>query len=122
MGNTMSLALDNLPNSAVQKNDTVDRLVISNSSLSSSLAARDTEIAQLLTVIANHSTGGGGGGRGGGRGINNGKATGAPWYPIGYFWTHGFKVRVGHISDTCNKRKDRHNAHLTAKRGYIQGG
>ena len=58
MGNTMVVALDNLANAAIQKNDIVERLVISNSSLSASLAARDTEISRLLTVITNLSTGG----------------------------------------------------------------
>ena len=57
MGNTMAVALKNLANAVVQKNDTVERLVISNSSLSVSLAARNTEIARLLTVITNLSTG-----------------------------------------------------------------
>ena len=77
MGNTMVVELDNLENAAVQKNDTVERLVISNLSLSASLAARDTKISWLFTVINNLSTGGGGGTRGGG-GINNGKTTGTP--------------------------------------------
>ena len=120
-GNTMVVVLENLENTSVQNNDTVERHVISNSSLSASLAARDTEIARLLTVITNLSTGGGGDGGGGG-GINNGNATGAPWYPIGYCWTHGFKVCVDHSSAMCNKRKDGHDTHLTAKRGDIQGG
>ena len=97
MGNMMVVALKNLANAAVQKNDTVERLIISNSSLSASFAARDTKIARLLTVITNLSTGGCGVEVGGG-GISNGKSTGTPWYPIDYFWTHGFKVRVGHSS------------------------
>ena len=119
--NTMVVALDNLANAAVQKNDTVDWLVISNLSLFASLAARYTDIDRLLTAITNLSSEGGGGGGGGG-GSNNGKFTGTPWDPIGYLWTYGYKVRVGHSSATCNKRKDGHDAHLTAKRGDIQGG
>ena len=65
MGNTMIVALDNLANAAVQENGTVERLVISNSSLSESLSARNTMIDRILTVITNLSTGGGGGGGGG---------------------------------------------------------
>ena len=57
MGNTMVLVLDNLANAAVQNNDIVERLAISNASLSASLAACNTEIARLLTVITNLSTG-----------------------------------------------------------------
>ena len=121
MVNTMVVALENLSNTAVQKNDTVERLVISNSSLSTSLAARNTDIARLLTAITNLYTEGGGGGGGGG-GTNNGKFTGTPWEPIGYCWTHGYKVRVGYSSATCNKRKAGHDAHVIAKRGDIQGG
>ena len=121
MGNTIVVALENLANAAVQNNDTVERLVISNLYFSASLMARNTKISRLLTVITNLSTGGGGGGGGGG-GKNNGKSTDAPWDPMGYYWTHGFKVRVGHSSDLCNKRKDGHSAHLTVKRGDIQGG
>ena len=56
MLNTMVVALKNLANTSVQKNDTVERLVISNSPLSASLAVRDTEINRLLTVITNLST------------------------------------------------------------------
>ena len=115
------VALNNLANATVQKNDTVEQLGISNLSLSASFVARDTNISRLLTIIANLSTGGGGGGRSGG-GINNGKFTGSPWDPIGYYWTHGFKVCVLHSTATCNKCKDGHNAHLTAKWGDIQGG
>ena len=64
------------------------------------------------------------GGSGGGScgGTNNGKSTGTPWDPIGYCWAHGYKVSVVHSSAMYNKRKDRHDTHLTAKRGNIQGG
>ena len=65
MGNKMTVVLDNLANAAVQNNDTVERLFISKSSLSASLTACDTEIARLLTVVTNLSTGGGSGGGGG---------------------------------------------------------
>ena len=121
MGNTMVMALGNLANAALQKNDTVEWLVISNSSLSSSLTSCNTKIARLLTVITNLSTGGGSGGEGGG-GTNNKKATGTPWDPTDYCWTHGYNIRVCRSSDTCNKCKDGHNTHLTEKRGDIQGG
>ena len=119
-GNTMVVALDNLENAAAQKNDTVKRLVISNTSLYASLVARDRKISRLCTVITNLSTGGGGGVGGGGI-RNNGKATSAPWDPMGYCWSYGFKVCVGHCSASCEKSKDRHDAHLTVNRGNIQG-
>ena len=58
----MVVALNNVANASVQKNDTVAQLVIANLSLYASLTARGTEIARLLTVITNLSTGGGVGG------------------------------------------------------------
>ena len=79
-GKMIVVALDNLENSAVQNNDTVERLVISNTSLSASLVARDTKIARILTVITNLSTGGGSGGGGGG-GTNNRKPQSHPGIP-----------------------------------------
>ena len=72
MGNTMVVELDNLANISIQKKDTVEQLVISNASLSDSLASQDTEIARLLTIITNLYTGGGSRG-GGGNGTNNEK-------------------------------------------------
>ena len=120
MGKMMVVALDKLANAAVQNNDTIERLVIYNLSFSASLVAHDTKIARLLTVITNLYTGGGRGGGGGG-GTNNGKYTGTPWEPTSYCWTHGYKIRVGQSSETCNKRKDGHDTHLTSKQGDIQG-
>ena len=83
MGNTMVVAIDNLENAAVQNNNTIEQLIVSNASLSASLAARNTEIARLLTIIINLSTRGGSGG-GGGSGTNNKKNTKIPWDPTGY--------------------------------------
>ena len=57
MGDNMISALDNLENAAVQKNDTVERLVIANKALTDSLAARDAECSRLLTIITTLSTG-----------------------------------------------------------------
>ena len=120
MENTILVALDNLANPAVQNNDTVKRLVISNESLSASLAERNTEITRLLNVITILSTGGGSGG-GGGSGTSNGKTNIPPWEPTGYCWTHGYNISVGHSSATCTKFKDGHDDHLKAKQGDIQG-
>ena len=121
MGNTVVVALDNLPNTAFQKNDTFEQLVISNASLSAFLTARDTNIARLITVINNLYPRVGSGG-GGGSGTNNEKATKLPWDPTGYCWTHGYNIRVGHISATCIKFKDGNDARLTSNQGDIQGG
>ena len=121
MGNIMVVVLENPANAAVQKIDTVEQLFIHKSYLSTSLVARNIEIARLLTVITNLSTGGVSG-RGYGSGANSENTTIPPWGPTGYFWMHIYKTRVGHSSATCTKRKYGHDAHLTAKRGDTQGG
>ena len=35
------------------------------------------------------------------------------WDPVGYCWLHGLKVKVGHTSITCNKKKPRHKVDAT---------
>ena len=89
MGNNMITAFDNLANAAVQKNDTVEMLVVANKSLTDSLAARDKECARLLAIITVLSTGrgasvcgSGGGGGDGGEGDGNGMKP--LWNPDGY--------------------------------------
>ena len=116
MLNTMIVALDNLTNVTVQKNDTVERLFISVSSIYASLAARDTEIAWLLTFITNLSMGRGNDGG------NNVKAAISPWDLMGYCCQNGLKVCVGHCSDLCEKCKDGNDLQITENRGDIQGG
>ena len=118
MGKKMVVALDNLANSAAQSNDTVKRLIISNASISASLAARDAKIARILTIITNLSTGGDSGGWGI-SGTNNKKTTKPLWDPTGCCWTHGYNICVGHSSATCTKYKDRQDVHLTAKQEDI---
>ena len=85
LGRNMITALDNLTNPAVQKNDTVEMLVIANKALTDSLAARDNECARLLSIITALSTGRGAnvGGGGGGGGDNDGNGSKTPWDPEG---------------------------------------
>jgi hypothetical protein len=124
MGDKMVSALDNLANAAVQKNDTFEQLVASNKTLTEAVSSRDDEIKKLLAIITALSVGDRGGakkkaptGRGAGAGSG-----GSPWDPVGYCWSHGFKVRLGHSSATCEKQRDGHEDHLNAKRGDEQGG
>ena len=56
MGNTMVTASDNLANAAVQKNDTIERFVISNKALTDSLAARGADITHPINIITTLST------------------------------------------------------------------
>ena len=120
LGNNMITVLDNLANAAVQKNNTVEMLVVANKSLTDSLAARDKECDRLLAIITALSTGRGAGG--GGDGDGDSKGSKPPWDPVGYCWSHGYKVRTGHSSASCLNKREGHDAHLNAKRGDTQGG
>ena len=124
LGSNTITALDNLTNAAVQKNDTVEMLVIANKALIDSLAARDKECARLLAIINPLSTGRGAnvGGGGGGGGNNDGNGSKKPWDPEGYCWSHGYKVRTGHSRASCRNKREGHDAHLNEKRGDTQGG
>ncbi len=42
------------------------------------------------------------------------------WDKLGYCWTQGYKVKVGHTSATCTLRKTGHQPGAT--RAYIMGG
>ena len=119
MGDNMITALDNLENTAVETNNTVERLVISNKALTDSLAARDTECACLLTIITTFSTGRGASGGSSSSSNINGKP---PWFPDGYCWSHGYKVRTNHSIAMCHRQREGHKDHLNAKKCDIQGG
>ena len=103
LGNNMVTALDNLANAEIQKNDTVEMLVIANKALTDSLTARDKECARLLAIISALSTGHGAniGGGGGGGGDNDGNDIKKPWDPEGYCWSHKYKGRTSHSSTSC---------------------
>ena len=62
-----------------------------------------------------------GGGNSDGNNISNprtGNFTGLD--PMGYCWSHGWRVRRGHSSSTCSKRKTGHDT--TATRENMKGG
>jgi hypothetical protein len=108
----MVKSLDNLANVAIQKNITVEKLVVVNKRLVKALADVNAAIAWLclpnMPALPTTST-------------NNKnkprpshKATVKPnWDPNGFFWTHGHKVKVGHSSTSCKCRKEGHNAATT---------
>ena len=53
MGTKMVAALDNLANAAVQKNDTVEQLVKSNHTLSTTISSQQTEIKKAFRYCFN---------------------------------------------------------------------
>jgi hypothetical protein len=93
----MTRSLDNLANAAIQKNDTVERLVSANERLAKALADANTAIARLRLptqvptppASANkcvHPA--------------HWSATPPAWDHQGYCWSHRWKVKVGHSSAT----------------------
>ena len=114
MGEQMVAALDNLANAAVQKNDTVEQLVKSNTTLTLTIKSQQEEIKRLHDMLENLST--------------NKTSSKQPDYSKfqknRYCYWHGYKVLIGHNSCTCQKGKDSsdYEEHKNAKRGDEQGG
>ena len=107
-------SLDNLANAAVQKNDTVEKLVLTNNQLATANATLTEHIARLqahnttlLQLVEKHTGGGTSGVKT--TTTNNYNA----WDPTGYCWTHGFKVKKGHTSKSCKTRNDGHQEGTT---------
>jgi len=102
-------SLDNLANAAVQKNDTVEKLVLTNNQLATANATLTEHIARLqahnttlLQLLENHTGGST-------SGVNTTTtANYNAWDPTGYCWTHGFKVKKGHTRKSCKTRNDGH--------------
>ena len=120
MGDKMVNALDNLANAAIQKNDTMEQLVGTNKKLTDTVASQQQEIKRLLSIISALSSG-----RKTNTSGNDGASGSGNFDPNGYCWWHGFKVKHGHNSSTCDKgKKDtaNYNLHKDAKRGDEQGG
>ncbi len=105
----MALSLDNLANAAVQKNDTVEKLVLTNNKLATANATLTEHIARLqahnttlLHLLDKHTVSGTSGVKTTITDDYNG------WDPTGYCWTHGFRVKKGHTSKSCKTRNDGH--------------
>ena len=120
IGDKMVSALDNLANAAVQKNDTFEHLVAANKTLTETNKRQQEDNRKLLAIISalsvktTYKTATGKDLSGGGADFN--------WDPNGYCWSHGYKVKAGHSSATCEKCRPGHQDHLDAKRGDTQGG
>jgi hypothetical protein len=104
----MARLLDNLVNAALQKNDTIEKLVIANEKLAKALANANTAIACLCLLTPATAPAGG---------SNDRPFHWLPvildWDPTGYCWLHGFKVKRGPTSATCAHCKAGHNAPAT---------
>jgi hypothetical protein len=118
----MASSLDHPENTTIQKNTTIKNLVATNATLTKAIANIQLSIAQMCTV-----------------GIPTSPIPTAPaplmdarvhpshwsntkpaWDKAGYCWTHSYKVKVGHTSNTCSSRRTSHQPGTTWKN--IMGG
>ncbi|KAL7483327.1 hypothetical protein ACHAW6_010674 [Cyclotella cf. meneghiniana] len=86
----MITSLDNLANAAVQKNDTIEQLVIANQLLTDTvtkLQEDNTKLLQIIQQLAGHTPR-----------TNQHQRTTPRWDCKGYCHTHGYKVTFGHNS------------------------
>jgi hypothetical protein len=118
----MASSLDNLVNTTIQKNNTIKNLVATNATLTKAITNIPLSIARMCT--ANNPT-------------SPAPTAPAPltdarvhlshwsntkpaWDKVGYFWMHGYKVKVGHTSATFTLGRTSHQPGAT--QANIMGG
>ncbi len=101
--------LDNLAAAATTERSTLAQLIETNATLTANIATLTTSVASLTaayTILANtknnNQTPSTGKKRSGGTTADKTLAVG------GYCWTHGYRVRKGHDSATCNNKAEGH--------------
>lgn len=122
LANQMITSLNNLAMAAVQKTETLERLVQINEmkettikNLMSQLAAEKAASTKLLDIIQNAGLQTGGRNSSGG-----GSGKESKWDPKGYCWTHTYEVTKNHSSMTCKTRNNGHKQEAT--RANTMGG
>jgi hypothetical protein len=104
----MARSLDNLANAALQKNDTVAKLVTTDEKLAKALANANAAIVRLCLPPPAAAPAGR---------TNDRPSHWSPvipnWDPTGYCLSHGFNVKRGHTSTTCAHQKEGHNTAVT---------
>ncbi len=103
----MITSLDNLANAAVQKNDTVERLVVANKLLTDTVAKLQEDNTKLLAVIQQLA------GSGHTQRPSPAHSSTPKWDPKGYCHTHGYRIIIGHNSKTCRYKKPGHQNEAT---------
>ena len=125
-GRQIATSLEHLANASIQKNATIDQLVATNAQLMQALESLQTSMSRIFThgtplpahpptavtpwappTSAPPATG-----VAGPRPAHWGH-TKPDWDKLGYCWTHGFKVKVGHNSSTCQSRRHGHQPGAT---------
>jgi hypothetical protein len=108
-------ALNNLASAATKEKAILEQLIASNSSLATSNSTLTNQVKTLHDQLAAKSRGGGG--RGGSSNDPN-KRKGPD--PVGYCWSHRYRVGHGHTGHTCSNPKEGHQP--TATCNNIMGG
>jgi hypothetical protein len=106
----MVTSLNNLANAAIQKTDTIEKLVAANKCLAKALANANAAIACLCLQNMPAASAAPSG--------TDNRPCPSHWLTVkpnwdnnGYCWTHGHKVKVGLSSATCSHQK---NGHITS--------
>ncbi len=102
-------ALENLASAATNDKAVLEKLVATNSSLTTSNTHLANQIKTLQTQLSGKKGHGNGGGGRGSRDSNTKKGPN----PAGYCWSHGWHVGHGHNSATCKHPKEGHQSNVT---------
>ena len=119
-------ALDNIAMAATAKQNTLETLVNTNEHLVQENTRLTAEVARLNKIIANLPTSQNRRGKSYAElapeeKSNNEKKSWPEWCdPDAYCWSCGYKLRVGHNSKTCKRKKEGHKEDATRKN--IMGG
>ena len=108
---TIDNALDNLASAATNNKAVLEKLVATNSSLTTSNSHLANQIKSLQTKLAAKKGQGGGDGGGSGRDATTKKGPN----PAGYCWSHRWRVGYGHNSTTCEHPKEGHQSSATCQ-------
>jgi len=111
----MATSLDNLANTSIQKNATIDNLVATNASFSKAIQDIQRTLATMMTnqtPTPGTPTPPGQPTRDRPR-PSHWTTVKPPWHRTGYCWSHGYKVKVGHTSSMCTFRKTGHQPGAT---------
>jgi hypothetical protein len=118
----MASSLDNLENATIQKSTTIENLVATNAMLTKAIADIQLSIARMCAagVLTFHTTSSP-------TPVTEARVcpshwsnTKPAWDKVGYCFTHGYKIKVGHNSSTCSARKTGHQP--SAIRANIMSG
>ena len=125
-GRQIATSLEHLISASIQKNATIDQLVATNAQLIQTLELLQASMSRMfahgnplpalppttLTPWAPPTSAPPATGTAGLRPAHWGQ-TKPDWDKLGYCWTHGYKVKVGHTSSTCQSRRHGHQPGAT---------